>query len=461
MEKFTHSLLDLHNLNLVVDNLKLGVMAHTTERIITVFNKEAEKITGYSKKEVLGKDCHDVFQAPFCGSKCSFCDDSPKLSAGTKEYPVTIVTKTGETRHLEMTVYCIPDHDGEIQGVVASFRDMTDSIRLSLKAEDLSNFAGIIGKDKAMHDIFRQIRDVALYNYPVHVSGETGTGKERVAYAIHDISSYGNGSFVPVNCGAIPEGIVESELFGHVKGAFSGAVKERKGRFELAHKGTLFLDEVAELPLKTQVKLLRFLQEGSFEKVGGEKNISVDVRIISATNKDLAEEVRAGGFREDLYYRLNVIPIHLPPLRERKNDIPLLAEHFLREAEKETKKSVPELAPDTIREMMDYHWPGNVRELKNVIQFSVVRARGNVILPTDLPFFASNRQPMRPLLSNESSESGAQFTRGKLNQENVQAALVKTGGNKSKAARVLGVGRATLYRFLVDHPAIKSFSDTF
>jgi DNA-binding NtrC family response regulator len=360
-----------------------------------------------------------------------------------------------------MTVYCIPDHDGEIQGVVASFRDMTDSIRLSLKAEDLSNFAGIIGKDKAMHDIFRQIRDVALYNYPVHVSGETGTGKERVAYAIHDISSYGNGSFVPVNCGAIPEGIVESELFGHVKGAFSGAVKERKGRFELAHKGTLFLDEVAELPLKTQVKLLRFLQEGSFEKVGGEKNISVDVRIISATNKDLAEEVRAGGFREDLYYRLNVIPIHLPPLRERKNDIPLLAEHFLREAEKETKKSVPELAPDTIREMMDYHWPGNVRELKNVIQFSVVRARGNVILPTDLPFFASNRQPMRPLLSNESSESGAQFTRGKLNQENVQAALVKTGGNKSKAARVLGVGRATLYRFLGDHPEIKSFSDTF
>lgn len=461
MEKFTHSLLDLHTLNLVVDNLKLGVLAHTTERIITVFNKEAEKITGYSKKEVLGKDCHDVFQAPLCGSKCSFCDDSPKLSGGTKEYPVTIVTKTGETRHLEMTVYCIPDHEGEVQGVVASFRDMTDSIRLSLKAEDLSNFAGIIGKDKAMHDIFRQIRDVALYNYPVHISGETGTGKERVAYAIHDISSYGNGSFVPVNCGAIPEGIVESELFGHVKGAFSGAVKERKGRFELAHKGTLFLDEVAELPLKTQVKLLRFLQEGSFEKVGGENNISVDVRIISATNKDLAEEVRAGRFREDLYYRLNVIPIHLPPLRERKNDIPLLAEHFLREAEKETKKSVPELAPDTIREMMDYHWPGNVRELKNVIQFSVVRARGNVILPTDLPFVGSNRQPMQPLLSNEPSKYRAQFTRGKLNQENVQAALVKTGGNKSKAARVLGVGRATLYRFLGDHPDIKAFSNTF
>jgi DNA-binding NtrC family response regulator len=217
---------------------------------------------------------------------------------------------------------------------------------------------------------------------------------------------------------------------------------------------------VAELPLKTQVKLLRFLQEGSFEKVGGEKKISVDVRIISATNKDLTKEVRANRFREDLYYRLNVIPIHLPPLRERKNDIPLLAEHFLREAEKENKKSVPELAPDTIRAMMDYHWPGNVRELKNVIQFAVVRSRGNVIMPTDLPF-VSNRQPMQPVLSNESAKPGVQVTRGKLNQENVQAALVKTGGNKSKAARVLGVGRATLYRFLGDHPEIKAFSDTF
>ncbi len=461
MEKFTHSLLDRHNLLLVLDNLKLGVMAHTTDRLITLFNREAEKITGYSKKEVLGKDCHDVFQAPFCGTKCSFCQDAPKLTPDTKEYPVAIVTKEGETRHLEMTVSPIQDHEGEIRGIVASFRDLTDSIRLSLKAEDLSNFAGIIGKDKAMQDIFRQIRDVALYNYPVHVSGETGTGKERVACAIHDISSYGNGSFVPVNCGAIPEGIVESELFGHVKGAFSGAVKERKGRFELAHKGTLFLDEVAELPLITQVKLLRFLQEGSFEKVGGEKKVNVDVRIISATNKNLAEEVRTGRFREDLYYRLNVIPIHLPPLRERKNDIPLLAEHFLREAEQESGNPVPQLAHDTLRRMMDHHWPGNVRELKNVIQFSVVRSRGNTILPTDLPF-ASGTRSLRPVPEAPQlpSDPSPPYIRGKLNEENVRAALVKTGGNKSKAARVLGVGRATLYRYLTQNSEIKSFSDT-
>ncbi len=170
-----------------------------------------------------------------------------------------------------MSVSPVIDNQGEFKGVIASFRDLTDSINLSLKAETLSNFNGIIGKDRTMQEIFQQIRDVALYSYPVHVSGETGTGKERVANAIHDISAYGNGAFVPVNCGAIPEGIVESELFGHVKGAFTGAVKERKGRFELAHQGTLFLDEVTELPLKIQVKLLRFLQEGTFEKVGGEK----------------------------------------------------------------------------------------------------------------------------------------------------------------------------------------------
>ncbi len=463
MKNFTHSLLDRDNLNLVLDNLKLGVIAHTPERIITVFNREAERITGYSKEEVIGQDCHIVFQTPFCGSKCSFCEETPDLTSGTKQYPVTTITKTGDTRHLDMTVSAIIDKAGVFKGVIASFKDLTDSINLSLRAEKMTNFAGIIGKDKSMQDIFRQIQDVALYNYPVHVSGDTGTGKERVAYAIHDISAYGTGAFVPVNCGAIPEGIVESELFGHVKGAFSGAVKERKGRFELAHKGTLFLDEVAELPLKTQVKLLRFLQEGSFEKVGGEKKVSVDVRIISATNKNLKEEVAQGRFREDLYYRLNVIPIHLPPLRERRSDIPLLATHFLAEAEKENGNKVPELAPETLNTLMDYGWPGNVRELKNAIQFSVVRSRGDKILPTDLPVDIAGeaQSPLSAISFSDPSPMEMPLTRGKLTIESIKVALTKTGGNKSKAARVLGVGRATLYRFLAQHEAIKAYADQF
>ena len=461
MKNFTHSLLDRDNLNLVLDNLKLGIIAHTTERIITVFNKEAEKITGYKKEEVMGKDCHNVFNAPFCGTKCSFCNDTPDLFSDTKEYPVTFVTRKGDTRHLEMTVSAVIDNDGVLKGVIASFRDLTESISLSLKTETLSSFNGIIGKDSTMQEIFRQIRDVALYSYPVHVSGETGTGKERVANAIHDISAYGNGAFVPVNCGAIPEGIVESELFGHVKGAFTGAVKERKGRFELAHKGTLFLDEVAELPLKIQVKLLRFLQEGTFEKVGGEKKVAVDVRIISAANKNLKDEVRAGRFREDLYYRLNVIPISLPPLRQRKTDIPLLAVHFLRQAELENNNSVPALADETMNTLLDYDWPGNVRELKNVIQFSVVRCRGKKILPADLPPEISRGEaPLAPAYSPP-PDTEASTVKGKLDAASVKAALTKTGGNKSKAARVLGVGRATLYRFLSQNADAMAFSRRF
>jgi PAS domain S-box-containing protein len=462
MKNPAHSLLDRNNLNLVLDNLKLGIIAHTPERMITVFNKEAEKITGYKKEEVLGKDCHNVFNAPFCGAKCSFCDDTPDFFSDTKEYPVTFINREGDTRQLEMTVSAVIDNSGEFKGIIASFRDLTESIDLSLKAESLSSFNGIIGKDRTMQEIFRQIRDVALYSYPVHVSGETGTGKERVANAIHDISAYGNGAFVPVNCGAIPEGIVESELFGHVKGAFTGAVKERKGRFELAHKGTLFLDEVAELPLKIQVKLLRFLQEGTFEKVGGEKKISVDVRIISAANQSLKEAVRDGRFREDLYYRLNVIPIHLPPLRQRKNDIPLLASYFLKQAEQENKATMPTLVGDTLNLLLDYDWPGNVRELKNVIQFSVVRCRGDQILPSDLPpeitqgsgmTFPSPREP------DILPEPGP--ARGRLDAASVKAALTKTGGNKSKAARVLGVGRATLYRFLNNNKDAREFSRRF
>lgn len=462
MTDLMHPVLDFDNLNLVLDSLKLGIICHTPERIITIFNREAERITGYSKEEVIGNDCHMVFQDPFCGGKCSFCDGPPQFPFGTKEYPLNIITRDGSARQLEMTVSAITGDDNTFKGVLASFRDVTESFNLSLKAENLSSFAGIIGKDKSMQDIFRQIRDVALYNYPVHISGDTGTGKERVAYAIHDISSYGNGAFVPVNCGAIPEGIVESELFGHVKGAFSGAIKERKGRFELADKGTLLLDEVADLPLKTQVKLLRFLQEGSFEKVGGEKKVSVDVRIISSTNKNLREELNSGRFREDLFYRLNVIPIHLPPLRQRKSDIPLLAAHFLKEAEQESPNAIPKLADETLRIMMDYHWPGNVRELKNMIQFSVVRSKGGIILPSDLPMEIIRDKDVTLRFSDlPRPRQVTTPARGKLDIESVKAAIKKTGGNKSKAARALGVGRATLYRFLAQNEEIKDYADQF
>ena len=432
-----HLLSNRKNLERILDNLKEGIIAHDNHRRIFFFNQEAEKITGYNRKDVLGKECHDVFGAPFCGEHCSFCDDEIQVE-DKKEYTISIPTKSDESRRVEVTVTAMRDEQGEIFGVLSSLRDITDMFCLQLRAEQLTSFANIIGQDNGMLQVFKQIRDVSDYDFPVHISGETGTGKELVASAIHNESGRSGAPFVPINCGALPEGLLESELFGHVKGAFSGAIREKRGRFELADRGTVFLDEVAELSKSMQVKLLRFLQEGTFEKVGGEESISVNVRIISATNKDLKHEVNKGKFRDDLYYRLSVIPIHIPPLRKRKNDIPLLIDHFLNEAVERYGNRPMRISKSALAMMIDYPWPGNVRELQNAIQYAIVKSNGRQISPDDLPMEFQMEKPHR-------KQRGPAI---KLDAEQVHATLLKTGGNKARAARLLGVGRATLYRFL-------------
>lgn len=438
------------NLSHILDNLKEGIIAHDLERRIFFFNKEAERITGYRRQEVLGRDCHEVFGTPFCGERCSFCSQPPLINQPC-EYPVKIPTKAGVPRHIEMTVTAMNDEQGHLFGVLASFTDVTDLLYLQIRAGNLCCFSSIIGQDIKMLQVFQQIRDVAGYDYPVHIFGETGTGKELVASAIHHESPRGGAPFVPINCGALPEGLIESELFGHVKGAFSDAIRNKKGRFELADGGTIFLDEVAELTKPIQVKLLRFLQEGSFEPVGGEKTVKVNVKVISAANKELKKEVAVGRFRDDLYYRLNVIPILLPPLRERKTDIPLLADHFLRQAGQRLGRKPLGITREAISLMMDYPWPGNVRELQNAIQYAIVKCATAAISPRDLPLeLRQNRQrAFRPGPGR------------KLNAETVIAALGQTGGNKSRAAKLLGVGRATLYRFLDDHPKLDFPSTPF
>jgi PAS domain S-box-containing protein len=282
------------NLERILDNMKDGIIAHDMSRRIFYFNKKAEEITGYRREDVVGKDCHEALGGPFCGSRCSFCDDQP-IFLDTAEYPVNIVTREGEPRRLEMTATMMRDDKDREVGVLATFRDVTGLFELRVKAKEMTGFSNIIGCDDKMVDVYRQIKDVSGYDYPVHIFGETGTGKELVANAIHVESMRAGSPFVPINCGALPEGLIESELFGHVKGAFSGAIRDKKGRFELADKGTIFLDEIAELPKLLQVKLLRFLQEGTFEKVGGEKTVSVNVRVVSATNKDLKKEVKKGA----------------------------------------------------------------------------------------------------------------------------------------------------------------------
>jgi PAS domain S-box-containing protein len=433
-----------NNLETVLDNLREGIIAHDMNRRIFFFNQEAERITGYRRQDVLGKDCHEAFGSPFCGERCVFCDYPPHL-AQRSDYSLNIVTKSGESRSIEMTITGMKNESGEFCGVLTSFVDVTDLFSLKMRAAELTSFGNIIGQDGKILNIFKQIRDVAAYDYPVHVSGETGTGKELVAAAIHNESPRAGAPFVPINCGALPEGLIESELFGHVKGAFSGAIRDKKGRFELAEGGTVFLDEVAELSKNMQAKLLRFLQEGRFERVGGEQTITVSVRVISATNKILKLEVKQGRFREDLYYRLNVIPIHLPPLRERRVDIPLLIDHFLQEVAERYGGKPLKISNKAMALMLDYRWPGNVRELQNAIQYAVVKSNRQTISPEDLPM--EIRETKLVCIRRGPSK--------KLDADAVRSALVKTGGNKAKAAKLLGVGRATLYRFLVENPELR------
>lgn len=437
MESTLESLLtDKRNLEQILDNLMEGIIAHDKKRRILFFNRAAEEVTGYSKAEVMGRDCHEVFKTPFCGERCSFCTEAPnELTHVT--YPVNVVTRRGDLKRLEMSVTGMTDENGCFVGVLAAFRDTTDLVGLRMRLGEINSFAGIIGRDHKMLQIFEQIRDLASNDYPIHIHGETGTGKELVAAAIHNESRRAGRPFVPVNCGALPEGLLESELFGHVKGAFSGAIREKKGRFELAQGGTVFLDEIAELPKAMQVKLLRVLQEWTFERVGGERTIHLDARVISASNRDLKREVEMQSFREDLYYRLCVVPLHLPPLRERRNDIPLLVDHFIAEAKKREQRA-DGISDEALSLMMDYSWPGNVRELQNAVHFALVKSKGRLIHASDLPMELHRPHRVRTIPGPPR----------KLTPEAVVLALRDSGGNKAKAARVLGVGRATLYRFL-------------
>jgi sigma-54 dependent transcriptional regulator, acetoin dehydrogenase operon transcriptional activator AcoR len=425
------------NLVRILDSLKEGIIAHDLQRRIFFFNSAAERITGYERANVLGRDCHEVFGSPFCGRHCAFCSDAP-VTLDRVEYPLNHINKTGEPRRLEFSATLIHDDRGCAAGVLASFRDVTELLELQRRSGEMKGFANLIGGDIKIRKVYQQISDVAQYDFPVHLFGETGTGKELVANAIHNESRRGGAPFVPINCGALPEGLIESELFGHVKGAFSGAIRDKKGRFELAEGGTIFLDEVAELSKSMQVKLLRFLQESTFEKVGGEKTHSVNVRVISATNKDLKKEIQRGTFREDLFYRLNVIPILIPPLRERKNDVPLLAEHFIHKAVDGSRQPAPRISSEAMAALMEYAWPGNVRELQNAMHFAIVKCNHGTIQPDHLPL------ELREFKALPSRRGPAK----KLEVDAVREALIKSGGNRARAARLLGVGRATLYRFL-------------
>jgi len=430
------------NLELVLDNLAYGVLAHTKNRRIFHFNQAAEAMTGMQRSQVLGKDCHKVFRPKrFCGGDCSFCDGqsgAEELSAQPTRLQ-EFKRPDGPKRVFEMTISPLGDTGGSNVGALVSFTDQTELDSLRRRVRRHHTCGELLARDPAMLKLFEQIRELGPTSLPVLIEGESGTGKELVARAIHDESPRADQPFVAINCGALPEGILESELFGHERGSFTGAVRDQRGRFELAHRGTLLLDEIGELPPNVQVKLLRVLQEQQFERLGGEKSIRVDVRIISATNRNLTRLMEQNLFRRDLYYRLCVAPIHLPALHERRLDIPLLVDHFLETLSFENGRPPITVTNETLDALTNYAWPGNVRELRNVIEYASVKCRSGVLEHRHLPpEILSMRTP-------------PQRTRGpapKLKQEQVVGALRQTGGDKSRAARVLGVGRSTLYRYI-------------
>ncbi|MBW2260621.1 MAG: sigma 54-interacting transcriptional regulator [Deltaproteobacteria bacterium] len=435
----------------LIDTIDEGIIAHDSQRRIFLFNRAAERIMGVRREEVIGRDCHSVFGPDgMCGSNCSFCTvgEDAEPPEETLDYEMDMTTAEGLDKRLKMSVSPLELVQGRPWGVIAALRDMTEVSELRQRLAVENGYLGMVGVSPPMREIFETIRQISTSDYPVLITGESGTGKELVASAIHQASRRSAGPFVPINCGALPDGILESELFGHVRGAFTGAIRDKKGRFELAHHGTIFLDEVGELSPSFQVKLLRILQEKRFEMVGGERTIEVDVRVISATNRDLRAMIKEAGFREDLFYRLCVVPLQIPPLRKRLEDVPLLVEHTLGRIREETGAKARSLSDEAMALVLGHTWPGNVRELINALQYATVQCSGRQIQPshlpleirvgTCLPVRADATAPVRPRKGRKR----------KLDRVSVERALSQAGGNKVRAAKILEVGRATLYRFL-------------
>ena len=323
-----------------------------------------------------------------------------------------------------------------------------ENLTLKERLGDRFDFSKIIGKSRKMRELFDTLSLVAPTDATILILGESGTGKELVANAIHHNSLRKSQPFIKISCSALPETLLESELFGHERGAFTGAIARREGRFQLAHRGTIFLDEVGEMSPTTQMKLLRVLQEKEFEPLGSVQTLKVDVRVIAATNKDLTQEVKEGRFREDLFYRLNVVPISLPPLRERKEDIPALAQHFFEVYRDKNQKGVKDISNKTMDLLNRYDWPGNIRELENCLERAVIMARGEVIAPADLP-------PHIQILSRKEEGQAIDFPSG-ISLNEVERALIlktleETGGNRSRAAEILGINRRTLLNKLKEY----------
>jgi PAS domain S-box-containing protein len=427
-------------MDVILDSIADGVFTIDNDKNVTSFNKSAEKITGVSKEHAIGQKCFDVFQANICQNACAL-EKTLKTGKEIIDLPINILNSQGKKIPVSISTAVLKDKKGRIIGGVETFRDLSAMEELKKEMFKRYTFEDIISKDHEIQKIFDVIPDIAESDSTVLLEGPSGSGKELFARAIHNLSHRRKGPYIAVNCGALPGTLLESELFGYVKGAFTDAKKDKPGRFALAEGGTLFLDEVAELSTALQVKLLRVLQQREYDPLGASRPRKANVRIISASNKDLLQLLARGTFREDLYYRLNVIKIELPSLSKRREDIPLLVDHFINQFNLKKNKKITGISNQVIRMLMQYEFPGNIRELENLIEHAFVLCHAPQIEVEHLPreFVERFKEEKRDV-----SES-----KDKLKVAEVQIiidALKKHGGNRSNTAAELGIDKSTLWR---------------
>jgi len=423
----------------ILDSLSEGVITLDKELKISFVNLAAQRITGLDTNEISGKLCKTVFRCEFCKTGCPICR---MLETGNSIFNFDTKINTKENKEIEIKINAtiLKDENTKPVGAVISFKDLSNVKNLEKILNENSDFYGIIGKSEQMKEIYKLIIEISDSDAPVLIQGETGTGKELVANAINATSKRKRNPFLKINCAVFPQDLLASELFGHIKGAFTSAESNRVGRFELANTGTIFLDEISELPIQMQTHLLRILQDGTFERIGDSKTRSTDVRIIAATNQNVEQAILDNKLREDLFFRINVVPITVPPLRKRKEDIPLLVNHFIRKFSISYNKSIIDIDKEALNLLINYDWPGNIRQLENAIEYAFVRSHSNLnICECCLPSY------LRASIKCDNYEYSVKH-RNYISVGKLLKLLDDNGWNRSKVADILGVNRTTIWR---------------
>ena len=425
----------------IIDSIADGLFTVDADWNITYFNESAQRITGVASEEAVGRKCWDVFRSSLCDGHCAV-DQCIRKSGRIINKSIFIIRNDGTKLPVSISASALTNSEGEVVGGVETFRDLTEIQAMRRKVRDLYCFEDIVGRSPALEKIFRILPQVSSSQATTLLLGESGTGKELFARAIHSLSPRKEKPFVTVNCGALPENLLESELFGYKAGAFTDARADKPGRIETAEGGTVFLDEIGDLPGPLQVKLLRFLQEKTFEPLGSVSPIRADVRVVAATNRDLEKRVADGLFRRDLFYRLNVVTLKLPALRERREDIPLLIDHFVEEFNAVQGKSIRGASEDVLQLFMHHEFPGNVRELENILEYAFILCPGGYIQMEHLPEHLLGKN------DGASQGSGLHGTMEEIKRRAAHHAVERNNGKRMAACRELSITKDTLRRLL-------------